>query len=158
MATTTGRYTGLEEPYEKSGWRFRDYVVLAIWLGFLATIGTVVTAATVIGGGGLLLVGTPLLLLFSPILVPGGIILAIVTGGGLALAVATAAGIGLLVWVYNYFTGQHVGAETFETLTGKTKEFTSKGIDTLQHATGYAKEQAGATAGQLAGGGSGRTF
>jgi len=58
----------------------RDVVFLLGTLGAAGTLATVVIGGTVIGGGALLFLGVPLLLLFSPILVPGGIIATIVTG------------------------------------------------------------------------------
>ena len=83
-----------------------------------ATIGTVLLVlsgltmtGTVVG----LVLATPVLVLFSPILVPAGIVVALVTAGFFFSGGFGVAALSALAWIYNYVTGKHpVGADQLD--------------------------------------------
>ncbi|WOG84061.1 hypothetical protein DCAR_0103241 [Daucus carota subsp. sativus] len=54
-----------------------------------------------------LVIATPVLVLFSPILVPAGIVVCLVTAGFLFSGTCGVAAISLLSWIYNYVSGKH---------------------------------------------------
>ncbi|KAI3967667.1 hypothetical protein MKX01_039577 [Papaver californicum] len=59
-----------------------------------------------------LVVVTPLLVLFSPILVPAGIVLFLTTAGFLFSGGMGVAALSALTWIYNYVSGKHpVGSD-----------------------------------------------
>ncbi|KAL5558619.1 hypothetical protein UlMin_034830 [Ulmus minor] len=103
-----------------------------------ATIGTVLLVlsgltltGTVIG----LVLATPLIVIFSPILVPAAIILFLVAAGFVSSGGFGVVAITALTWLYNYVTGQHpLGADkldyarmriadTARDVTDKAKEY-----------------------------------
>ncbi|KAF7817094.1 oleosin 1 [Senna tora] len=54
-----------------------------------------------------LIIATPLLVLFSPILVPAAIALFLITSGFLFAGGCSVTAIAALSWIYNYATGKH---------------------------------------------------
>lgn len=73
-----------------------------IGVSLLLLSGLILTG-TVIG----LIIATPLLVLFSPILVPAAIVLVLAAGGFLFSGGCGVAAIAALSWIYNYVTGKH---------------------------------------------------
>ncbi|XP_008798606.1 oleosin 16 kDa [Phoenix dactylifera] len=74
----------------------------AMGVGLLVLSGLTLTG-TVIG----LVVATPLLVIFSPILVPAAAAAALVAAGLLLSGGFGVAAVSALVWIYNYVTGKH---------------------------------------------------
>jgi len=113
-------------------WSRRDTLVSISLVVLVGTILTAVIGTTLIGGGGFLLLISPLLILFSPILVPALILFAIIAGGATTFA-AFIGGVGAIVaWVYNYVTGgRPYGAESADVAVGKTKEVAGQIGETL---------------------------
>ncbi|CAI9759637.1 unnamed protein product [Fraxinus pennsylvanica] len=73
-----------------------------------ATIGGVLlglSGLTLTGTVIALIIATPVLLLFSPILIPAGIVLVLVTAGFLFTG---GCGVAALLWIYNYVAGKHL--------------------------------------------------
>nr|QUV72335.1 oleosin [Anacardium occidentale] len=71
--------------------------VSLLFLAGLTTTGTVIA----------LVLATPLLVLFSPILVPAGIVICLAAAGLLFSGGCGLTAITLLSWVYGYVTGKH---------------------------------------------------
>ncbi|XP_010915347.1 oleosin Ara h 15.0101 [Elaeis guineensis] len=74
----------------------------AIGAGLLVLSGLTLTG-TVIG----LVAATPLLVIFSPILVPAAAVVAVVAAGLLLSGGFGVAAVSALTWIYNYVTGKH---------------------------------------------------
>ncbi|XP_010429602.1 PREDICTED: oleosin 14.9 kDa-like [Camelina sativa] len=101
----------------------RFLTAATIGLSLLVLSGLTLTG-TVIG----LIVATPLMVLFSPVLVPAVITMGLLTvgflfSGGCGVAAASA-----LTWIYRYVTGKHpMGADKVDyarmRITEKAKEF-----------------------------------
>ncbi|OVA08477.1 Oleosin [Macleaya cordata] len=75
-----------------------------------ATIGAVMlvlSGLTLTGTVISLIIVTPLLVLFSPILVPAGIVLFLTTTGFLFSGGMGVAALSALSWIYNYVAGKH---------------------------------------------------
>lgn len=66
-------------------------------------LSTLTLTGTVIG----LIVATPVLVLFSPILVPAGFILLMAASGFVFSGSCGVAAVAALTWIYNYVTGEH---------------------------------------------------
>ncbi|GLU01477.1 hypothetical protein SLE2022_187840 [Rubroshorea leprosula] len=114
--------------------------------------------AAIIGGGLLLLSGltltgivialviaTPLLVLFSPILVPAGIVTFLVATGFLFSGGLGVAGIAALSWMYNYATGkQPVGSDRLDRakmmLSNTARDVKEKAKEYGQHGQQKAQE------------------
>ncbi|CAJ2629288.1 unnamed protein product [Trifolium pratense] len=80
--------------------------------GSLLILSALVTAGTVIG----LTIVTPLFVIFSPVLVPAVITVALLTLGFLASGGFGVAAITVLAWIYKYVTGNHPpGADQLDT-------------------------------------------
>nr|AGG78357.1 oleosin-2 [Cosmarium turpinii] len=140
-----GKYDpyGRQDLPSDEGWKLKDVVFLLGTLGAAGTLATVVLGTVVIGGGALLIIGVPLFLLFSPILVPGGIIATIVGGGFLTFLAFTAAAIGGAWWLWNYFTGkQPTGTETVEGAKGRVKGMVGYGQQKASDMMGYGQQKA----------------
>ncbi|KAL3817991.1 hypothetical protein ACJIZ3_003896 [Penstemon smallii] len=84
--------------------------------GSLMVLSGLTLAATVIG----LVVATPLLVIFSPVLVPATITLFLITAG-----LVTSGGFGatasfVFYWMYRYATGKHpIGADQLDRVRGR---------------------------------------
>ncbi|XP_045820043.1 oleosin Ara h 11.0102-like [Trifolium pratense] len=80
--------------------------------GSLLILSALVTTGTVIG----LTIVTPLFVIFSPVLVPTVITVALLTLGFLASGGFGVAAITVLAWIYKYVTGNHPpGADQLDT-------------------------------------------
>ncbi|KAL2346863.1 hypothetical protein Fmac_000863 [Flemingia macrophylla] len=91
-----------------------------IGISLLLLSGLILTG-TVIG----LVIATPLLVIFSPILVPAAFVLFLVVSGFLFSGGCGVAAIAALSWIYNYVSGNHPA-----------------GSDTLDYAKGYLADKA----------------
>lgn len=80
----------------------RFLAAAAIGAALLALSGLTLTG-TVLS----LIIATPVLVLFSPVLVPAGIVLFLVTAGFLFSGACGVAAISTLSWIYNYVAGKH---------------------------------------------------
>ncbi|KAH7284409.1 hypothetical protein KP509_34G053600 [Ceratopteris richardii] len=72
------------------------------WLGILAAAGALATVVTIS-----LVVLSPVLLFFSPILIPLGIFLAVCTAGLLTVGGVLTGIVAAVSWVYKYYKGRH---------------------------------------------------
>ncbi|KAI4363626.1 hypothetical protein MLD38_019819 [Melastoma candidum] len=102
----------------------------------------ILSALTLVGTVIALTIATPLLLIFSPVLVPaviaaGLLVTGFLTSGGLGVAAVT-----VLSWIYRYMTGKHPpGADQLDqaghTLASKTREMRDRAEQFgHQHLTG----------------------
>ncbi|XP_011026733.1 PREDICTED: oleosin 1-like [Populus euphratica] len=91
--------------------------------GSLLVLSGLTLAATVI----LLTIATPLLVIFSPVIVPAAMTISLLLMGFLASGGFGVAGITAMSWIYGYVTGRHPpGADQLEQarmkLAGKARE------------------------------------
>ncbi|XP_078431356.1 oleosin family protein [Wolffia australiana] len=81
-----------------------------IGTGLLVLSGLTMTV-TVVG----LVLATPVMVLFSPVLVPAGIVVALAAGGFFFSGGFGVAALSALAWIYNYVTGKHpLGADQLD--------------------------------------------
>nr|AGG78359.1 oleosin-2 [Spirogyra grevilleana] len=121
-----------------SEWRSRDLIFTLALFGLLGSILTFTIGTTVIGGGGILVITSPLLLLFSPILVPLGIFAFITTGVALGLGGTFLLSLSSVMWVYNYLTGRHpIGSPQLDALGQKVKDTTEFVGEKVHEATRF---------------------
>ncbi|WMV43532.1 hypothetical protein MTR67_036917 [Solanum verrucosum] len=79
--------------------------------GSLMVLSGLTLAVTVIG----LVVATPLLVIFSPVLVPAAITIFMILGGLLAATAFGATATFVFYWMYRYTTGKHpIGADKLD--------------------------------------------
>lgn len=79
--------------------------------GSLLVLSGLTMAGTVI----LLTIATPLLVIFSPVLVPAAIAVALIGSGFLASGGLGVAALSVLAWMYKYLAGKHpVGADQID--------------------------------------------
>lgn len=84
--------------------------------GSLLVLSGLTLAATVIA----LTLATPLLVIFSPVLVPAAVAMFMLAGGFLASGGFGVAALSVLSWIYKYMTGKHpVGADQLDTARNK---------------------------------------
>lgn len=108
-----GRVSSMARNPENISYQLAKASTAIAFSGSLSVLSSLTLTAVVIG----LVAATPLLVIFSPVLVPAGVAMlllntGLVTSGGLG---ATAAMV--FYWVYNYVTGQHpVGADKLDQL------------------------------------------
>ncbi|KAE9587069.1 hypothetical protein Lal_00005044 [Lupinus albus] len=107
----------------------------AIGVSLMLLSGLILTG-TVIG----LIIATPLLVLFSPIIVPAAIVLLLVASGFLFSGGCGVAAVAALSWIYNYVAGKHpVGSDTLDYAKGviadKARDVKEKAKDYAQGAT-----------------------
>ncbi|CAK9162442.1 unnamed protein product [Ilex paraguariensis] len=110
--------------------------VLLLGLSGITLTGTVLA----------LIIATPVLVLFSPVLVPGGIVLFLVTTGFLFSGGCGVAALVALSWIYNYAAGKHPpGADQFDyaraRIASKAREMKERAKDYGQ--TGQYAQQKG---------------
>lgn len=91
--------------------------------GSLLVLSGLTLAGTVIA----LTIATPLLVIFSPVLVPAAITIFLLGSGFLASGGFGVAALSVLSWIYRYMTGKHpVGADQLDSartkLAGKARE------------------------------------
>ncbi|XP_015935020.1 oleosin Ara h 15.0101 [Arachis duranensis] len=102
-----------------------------IGVSFLILSGLILTG-TVIG----LIIATPLLVIFSPILVPAAITLTLAAGGFLFSGGCGVAAIAALSWLYSYVTGKHpAGSDRLDYAKGVIAD---KARDVKDRAKDYA--------------------
>lgn len=76
-----------------------------LFLSGLTLTGTVIA----------LIMATPVMVLFSPVLVPAGIVIFLVTAGFLFSGTCGVAAVTALSWIYNYVQGKHpLGADQLD--------------------------------------------
>ncbi|KAH7557332.1 hypothetical protein ACOSP7_026999 [Xanthoceras sorbifolium] len=105
--------------------------------GSLLVLSGLTLAGTVIA----LTIATPLLVIFSPVLVPAVITVALLTLGFLASGSFGVAAITVLSWIYRYVTGKHPpGADQIDharmKLSGKAREMKDRAEQYGQQHTG----------------------
>ncbi|KAI9106750.1 hypothetical protein K1719_022278 [Acacia pycnantha] len=113
-----------------------------------ATIGItllLLSALTLTGTVIALIVATPLLVLFSPILVPAGIAVFLAASGFVFSGSCGIAAIAALSWIYNYVTGKHpAGSFRFDNAAGligdKARDVKERAKDFATYAPGRAQE------------------
>ncbi|EYU20173.1 hypothetical protein ABFS82_06G052000 [Erythranthe guttata] len=91
--------------------------------GSLLVLSGLTLAGTVVA----LTIATPLLVIFSPVLVPAAITIFLLGSGFLASGGFGVAALSVMSWIYRYVTGKHpVGADQLDTartkLAGKARE------------------------------------
>ncbi|XP_020212629.1 oleosin 16 kDa [Cajanus cajan] len=111
-----------------------------IGISLLLLSGLVLTG-TVIG----LVIATPLLVIFSPILVPAAFVLFLVAAGFLFSGGCGVAAIAALSWIYNYVAGNHpAGSDTFDYAKGyladKARDVKERAKDYGSYAQGKLQE------------------
>lgn len=110
--------------------------------GSLLVLSALTLAGTVIA----LTIATPLLVIFSPVLVPAAITVVLLISGFLASGGFGVAAVSVLAWIYRYVTGRHPpGADQLDQarmkLAGKTREAREKGEHYTQQTTGGTHQQ-----------------
>ncbi|KAG5048518.1 hypothetical protein JHK85_009621 [Glycine max] len=116
--TTYETNTSINNPPSRQTVKFITAATIGITLLLLS--GLTLTG-TVIG----LIIATPLLVIFSPILVPAAFVLFLVASGFLFSGGCGVAAIAALSWIYNYVSGNQPA-----------------GYDTLDYAKGYLADKA----------------
>ncbi|XP_052174592.1 oleosin L-like [Diospyros lotus] len=102
--------------------------------GSLLVLSALTLAGTVIA----LALATPLLIIFSPVLVPAAITAGLLSAGLVASGGFGVAGLSVMTWIYGYLTGKHPpGADKMEQarlkLAGKAREMKEKAEQFGQH-------------------------
>ncbi|KAL2548476.1 Oleosin family protein [Forsythia ovata] len=92
----------LQDSTPSSGQAIR-FLTAATIGGVLLGLSGLTLTGTVIS----LIIVTPVLVLFSPILIPAGIVLFLVTAGFLFAGGCGVAALAALAWIYNYVAGKH---------------------------------------------------
>ncbi|CAL0319260.1 unnamed protein product [Lupinus luteus] len=113
-----------------------------------ATIGVslmLLSGLTLTGTAIGLIIATPLLVLFSPILVPAAFVLFLAASGFLFSGGCGVAAVAALSWIYNYVAGKHpVGADKLDYARGVISD---KARDVKDRAKDYASYAQGTTPG-----------
>lgn len=107
----------------------------------LLLLSGLILTGTVIG----LIIATPLLVLFSPILVPAAIILSLAAGGFMFSGGCGVAAVAALSWIYNYVSGKYpAGSDTLDYARGmiadKARDVKERAKDYGNYAQGRAQE------------------
>ncbi|KAK1327046.1 hypothetical protein QJS10_CPA01g02795 [Acorus calamus] len=109
--------------------------------GSLLLLSGLTLAGTVIA----LTIATPLLVIFSPVLVPAAITVAMLIGGFLSSGGFGVAAVSVLSWIYSYLTGKHpVGSDQLEQARVR---LASKARDMKQRAEHYSGAREGGVGG-----------
>ncbi|KAL8149319.1 oleosin L-like [Apium graveolens] len=136
MATTGRRYPYQQAHEESANEPKAHKVVKAATAvtagGSLLLLSGLTLAGTVMG----LAIATPLVVIFSPVLVPAAIFVFLIISGFLASGGFGVAAVSVLSWIYKYLKGgQPAGADTFEQarmkLAARARELKEK----AEHAT-----------------------
>ncbi|KAM7490490.1 hypothetical protein LguiA_033411 [Lonicera macranthoides] len=101
-STTTATQRSLQDPSPNTRQVIKFLSAATIGAAFLGLSGLTLTG-TVIS----LILATPVLVLFSPVLVPIGVVLSLVTAGFLFSGGCGVAAVAALSWIYNYVAGKH---------------------------------------------------
>ncbi|KAK7351450.1 hypothetical protein VNO77_10930 [Canavalia gladiata] len=107
----------------------------------LLLLSGLILTGTVIG----LIIATPLLVIFSPVLVPAAITLFLVISGFLFSGGCGVAAIAALSWLYNYMSGNHpTGSDTLDYAKGliadKARDVKDRAKDYGSYAQGRVQE------------------
>lgn len=129
-------YSGLHQQQSQSYQMVKAATAITAG-GSLLILSALTLSGTVIA----LTVATPLLVIFSPVLVPAAITVVMLITGFLASGGFGVAAVSVMAWLYRYMTGRHpVGADSLEQarmkLAGKAREAREKGEHYVQQATG----------------------
>ncbi|KAJ7541982.1 hypothetical protein O6H91_10G084200 [Diphasiastrum complanatum] len=99
----------------------------------LLVVGGLTLAGTVIGGLILLAIATPVLIFFSPVLIPIGITLALGTAALVATGAFLLAVCAAVSWLYKYFKGRRPpGADQLEFARHRAQDAGSRAKDRIQ--------------------------
>lgn len=113
---------------------------ITIGAGLLLLAGLTLTG-TIMG----LVVATPVLVIFSPVLVPAAITVFLIISGFLFSGGSGIAAVSVFTWIYNYITGKHpLGAGPIDTTRNLITGAAKSTADTLKDAlpsTGQQKNQ-----------------
>ncbi|KAK9102263.1 hypothetical protein Sjap_019517 [Stephania japonica] len=101
-----------------------------------------------------LVVATPLLVIFSPVLVPGGLVMFFATTGFLFAGVFAVAALSALSWIYEYVTGRHPpGSDQLDyartKMANKAKEMRERAKEYGQYVQNMTQEAATANQGTV---------
>ncbi|XP_020674478.1 oleosin 16 kDa [Dendrobium catenatum] len=104
--------------------------------GSLLAISGLTMAGTVI----VLAIATPLLVIFSPVLVPAAIAIALIISGFLTSGGFGVAALSVLAWMYRYLAGQHpVGADQIDQararIAAKARDIKESAQQKVEHVT-----------------------
>ncbi|XP_057778530.1 oleosin L-like [Salvia miltiorrhiza] len=104
--------------------------------GSLLVLSGLTLASTVIA----LTIATPLLVIFSPVLVPATLALFVLAGGFLASGGFGVAALSVLSWIYKYMTGKHPpGADQLDTARTKLASKARDMKDRVDHSVSSAQ-------------------
>ncbi|KAL3013838.1 hypothetical protein AAZX31_06G075700 [Glycine max] len=136
--TTYETNSSINNPPSRQTVKFITAATIGITLLLLS--GLTLTG-TVIG----LIIATPLLVIFSPILVPAAFVLFLVASGFLFSGGCGVAAIAALSWIYNYVSGnQPAGSDTLDYakgyLTDKARDVKERAKDYGSYAQGRINE------------------
>ncbi|KAF9613932.1 hypothetical protein IFM89_013179 [Coptis chinensis] len=111
----------------------------------LGTIALVLSGLTLTGTVIALVMATPILVLFSPILVPAGIVLFLTVTGFLFSGGFGVAALSALTWIYNYVSGKHpAGSDQLDyarmRLANKAREVKDRAKEYGQYVQNKAQE------------------
>ncbi|KAF5207803.1 Oleosin [Thalictrum thalictroides] len=133
-----------QKPSDSSGPTQRQTVKF-ITAATIGTIALILSGLTLTGTVIALVMATPVMFVFSPILIPAGIVVLLaVTGfmfaGGLGVAAITA-----LTWIYNYVAGKHPpGSDQFDNarmrLANKARDVKDRAKEYGQYAQNKVQE------------------
>ncbi|CAJ1973832.1 unnamed protein product [Sphenostylis stenocarpa] len=130
--------TSFNSPTSRQTVKFITAATIGISLLLLSGL---IFTGTVIG----LIIATPLLVIFSPILVPAAFVLFLVASGFLFSGGCGVAAIAVLSWIYNYVSGKHpAGSDTLDYAKGyladKTRDVKERAKDYGSYAQGRIHE------------------
>jgi hypothetical protein len=118
--------------------KFITAATIGVTLLFLSGL---ILVGTVIG----LIIATPLLVIFSPILVPAAIVLSLIAGGFMFSGGCGVAAIAALSWIYNYVSGNRpAGTDTLDyakgLITDKARDVKDRAKEYGNYAQGRAQD------------------
>ncbi|GAB4825897.1 Oleosin 1-like [Ancistrocladus abbreviatus] len=128
MAEYGQQYGGLQQQqYQQKSYQMVKAATAATAGGSMLVLSGLVLTGTVIA----LTIATPLLVIFSPVLIPAAIAVVLLIGGFLASGGFGIAALSVLSWIYGYVTGKHPpGADQLEQarmkLASKAREMKDK--------------------------------
>ncbi|GAB4825895.1 Oleosin 1-like [Ancistrocladus abbreviatus] len=123
MAENGQQYGGQQQQYQQKSYQMVKAATAATAGGSMLVLSGLVLTGTVIA----LTIAPPLLVIFSPVLIPAAIAVVLLIGGFLASSGFGIAALSVLSWIYGYVTGKHSpGADQLEqarmTLASKARE------------------------------------
>ncbi|XP_043721209.1 oleosin 1-like [Telopea speciosissima] len=125
-------------PSSRQTVKFLTAVTIGTTLSFLS--GLTLTGTVIF-----LVIATPVLVLFSPILVPAGIVILLAATGFLLAGGFGAAALSALIWIYDYVTGKNPpGSDQLDyarfKLAGKARDVKDRAKEYGQYGQQRAKE------------------